>query len=448
VKKHKIFFTVFLGLMLLLFGCSRSKIAELDKEKLFTLSIGDGEESVGVVREQSGELRIPEQVLYRNGFFYLVDSVNQKIMKITTPGDVILILSRGEQPPGEENVLRTKQRRSYPFNHVGRIAVDNENNIYVEDKILQKLTQKEEIDILGGDAEYEEASEAFVSYILKFDRLGHYLYRIGKDGVDTEPFYYIFKMDTDKHGNLLIITSDEDWENWTYYRFDKQGNLRERHTVSTDEIFNNQNMENTVFFIMDVIPSYNSDHLIYWISLYDTSSDTKEIKEEEALWGEEIEIENVEKTKKEEKNIAVEYVRDLLYYKLLFYNFESKKIDKTYKWENRIDTSLSSTEELLGFDGNANGFLWKYLENSRAVITIFRPGGNVVARRTFTFDNQGIWTNLNVAIDGSVYAVKIVDDSVIFYRWQSDKLIGEKQEKKGFIKFIKEKIEEFKNANR
>jgi len=447
VKYFKNIFIVCFVLILLFFGCSRNRVAELDKERLFSMNIGDGVESVGVLRNTNGEFIGPKQVLYRNGFFYLVDSVNQKVMKITTPGDVILVLSSGEETQEEEDILRTKQRRSYPFNQIGSIAVDNENNIYVEDKVLQNLQQKEEIDLLGNSMNYEENGEHFVSYIMKFDRLGKFLCRIGKHGVDTEPFYYIFKIDTDKDGNLQVITSDERWEIWTYYRFDKQGKLELTRTVSTSEVFNIQNMENTAFFVIDVFPSHMSDQLIYWISLYDTSSDTKEMKEEKALWGEEIEIENVEKSKKEE-NIKEENVRDLLYYKLLFYDLDAKKIGETYKWENRVGENFSSTEELLGFDGKANGFLWKYMGNEKAIITIFKPEGNVVARRSFTFDDHGIWTNLNVAVDGSVSAIKITDDSLLFYRWQSDKLISDMKYKKSFIQFIKEKIEEFMNANR
>ncbi|GAI73962.1 unnamed protein product, partial [marine sediment metagenome] len=44
---------------------------------------------------------------------------------------------------------------------------------------------------------------------------------------------------------------------------------------------------------------------------------------EEELWGEEIEIEDIEKLKDKEDKMKQNYRRDLLYYKLLYYDIES-----------------------------------------------------------------------------------------------------------------------------
>ena len=83
------------GLLVLIFGCSNQKVEELKKERSFTIPIGVGEEEIGVIREQNGIFRSPGALIFKNGFFYVVDSVNQKILKITKPGDVILVISRG-----------------------------------------------------------------------------------------------------------------------------------------------------------------------------------------------------------------------------------------------------------------------------------------------------------------------------------------------------------------
>jgi len=53
-----------------------------------------------------------------------------------------------------------------------------------------------------------------------------------------------------------------------------------------------------------------------------------------------------------------------------------------------------------------------------------------------------------VAIDGSVSALKIDNELLHFYRWRSDKLIMNKREKVTLKEFFKDKIQEFKNANR
>ncbi len=442
---------LFFGLILVFYGCSKGRVEELKKEKLFAISIGDDEEEIGVVKEPNGQFIGPSNVLFRNGFFYVVDTVNAKILKITTPGDVILVLARGyEQNDQEDDILRTKQRKYYPFNTIGQIAIDNENNIYIEEKTIEKLPEKDEIDLFITDSSYEEESdEIYKSHILKFDRLGNYLFRIGEDGKGSDPFYYVYKMEVDAHGNLIIITADENWKSWVYHKFDRDGNMIFKSKLHVDDVFTVEDMEDTAFFIMDVLPVCSSSDLIYWISVYNTSYDTKEIRKEEDLWGEEIEIDDLDSLKEQmEETEKKANGRDLLYYKLLYYNLETNEIDKSYKWENRLVDQVASTEELFGIDGQTNSFFWKYINNTKAIISIYRPNGSLITRRGFVFENEGLWTNVQVAIDGSVCALKIDDKKLHFYRWRSDKLINNKGEKVTIREFIKDKIQEFKNANR
>ncbi|MBN2322579.1 MAG: hypothetical protein JXQ30_02495 [Spirochaetes bacterium] len=436
----------------ILFGCGGGGISELKKERLFSIQIGGGEEQIGVVREESGRFHGPSMLIFKNGFFYLVDSVNQKILKITTPGDVILTLSKGENDGGvDENVLRTKQRTFYELNEIGQIAVDNENCIWVEDKFLEEAPEKEEIDLFSSEDIAEEgAEELFKSYILKFDRLGRYVMRIGMGGRDTEPFYYIYKMAVDRDGNLTVLTADDEWKMWNVYRFDTEGTLLEVYSLSDDDITHNIRVgEGQEYFVMGLYPACNEDHLLFWVSLYETRWDTKKIKREEDLWGEEIEIENLDDVVKEEEKRKNGYVRDLLFYKLFYYDMGRKTVTRTYAWENRLETNPGPTTEFFGIDAETNGFLWKYVNNSKSIVTIFRPNGSVIARRSFVFEDDGIWTNVHVDEDGSVSAIKIDREAVHFYRWRSDKLITPGREEKLTVKeFVQEKIEEFRNANR
>ena len=111
-------FIIVTGLLFMNFSCSNQKVEELKKERAFRIPIGVGEEEIGVIREQNGIFSSPDSLLFKNGFFYVVDSVNQKILKITNPGDVILVLARGiKDQDSEENVLRTKQRKHFQFNN-------------------------------------------------------------------------------------------------------------------------------------------------------------------------------------------------------------------------------------------------------------------------------------------------------------------------------------------
>lgn len=444
------FMILITGLSLVFYGCSKNKVEELKKERSFSIPIGSGVEEIGVLKDDSGLFSGPGSVIFKNGFFYVVDTVNQKLLKITKPGDVILVISRGTRKENEEeNVLRTKQRKYFEFNNIGNVAVDNENNIYIEDKFIEKLPEKTEIDIFSTESILEqEKHEIYVSYILKFDRLGNFMYKIGKNGIDSDPFFYIYKTDVDDDGNLIVLTVDEEWKTWDYYKFDSEGNQLFNDHISSEEIFDVESMEDTTFFIMDTMLVSSTGHLIYWISLYDTTYDTEDIIKEEELWGEEIEIKDIEKLKDREDKIKQNYSRDLLYYKLLYYDIESGEIDRSYKWENRTGNQPGVTEEFLGVDGKTNGFLWRYLNSTKAIISILRPNGTLIARRSFIFEDDGIWINLNVAVDGSISALKIDDKSLHFYRWRSDRLMYSKREQVTVKEFVMDKIDKFKNANR
>ena len=438
------------GLSLVFYGCSKNKVEELKKERSFSIPIGSGVEEIGVLKSDSGLFSGPGSVIFKNGFFYVVDTVNQKLLKVTKPGDVILVISRGTRKENEkENVLRTKQRKYFEFNNIGKVAVDNENNIYIENKFIEKLPEKTEIDIFSTESILEqEKHEIYVSYILKFDRLGNFMYKIGKNGINSDPFFYIYKTDVDDDGNLIVLTVDEEWKTWDYYKFDSEGNQLFYDHISSEEIFDVKSMEDTTFFIMDTMLVCSTGHLIYWISLYDTTYDTEDLIKEEELWGEEIEIEDIEQLKDKEDKIKQNYRRDLLYYKLLYYDIESGEIDRSYKWENRSENQPGVTEEFLGIDGKTNGFLWRYVNSTKAIISILRPNGTLIARRSFIFEDDGIWTNLNVAVDGSISALKIDDKSLHFYRWRSDRLMYNKREQVTVKEFVEDKIDKFKNANR
>jgi hypothetical protein len=430
-------------LSIVLSSCDNKRIVELKKEHLFSIPIGSGEEEIGILRESSGRFLGPSHVIFRNGFFFVVDPVNQKIMKITTPGDVIMIISDSDIMTAEEDeaaILRTKQKKFHDFDEISRIAVDNVNNVYVENIFLQD-------DSADTETEYEEQ---YMSYILKFDRLGSFVYSIGMHGKNSEPFYYVYSIDIDEKGNLIVLTGDDNWENWTYYSYDRDGNRIGTHTITNNDIIGENNFEGKAYFVMDVVPTERPDQIVYWISTYDTSHDTKEIKREEDLWGEEIEIENIDQYKEEMegKTSDLDVLRDLLYYELLFYDLKSGSEDRSHKWEMSLNNRVETTEEFLGLDGLSNCFFWKYVDKNKSIISIRDPDGSVVTQRSFVFEEDGLWTNLDVALDGSVSAIKINRSKVHFYRWRSDRLIYDKREEQTVREFITEKIEGFRNANR
>ncbi len=456
-KSTLILATLITAASLLFTGCGRNRIIELKKEHLFSLAVGKDEEEIGILRESSGRFVGPAHVLFRNGFFFTVDTVNQKIIKTTTPGDVILTIADGEMLKNEgDSVLKTKQKTYYDFSQIGLIEVDNENNIYVEDMFLEKTEVENVIDIFSIDDdtidEEKEYEEKYMSYVLVFDRLGSFMHRIGENGLDSDPFYYMYDIEIDKEGCLVVMTGNDEWNAWTYHRFSPEGECLEKYTLTSDEVITQTNQEDRAYFVMNVLPTEKPGQVLYWTSKYETSLDTKEMKMEEDLWGEEIEIDDYDRYRASEedadKEEQVQGIRDLLHYSISFYDFQSSSVVNSHQWETALGNEVESTQEFIGIDGYQNCFFWKYIDKNKAVITILRPDGTFITKRSFQFENDGIWMDLQIALDGSVSAIKIDESNVHYFRWRSDKLINNKQEKMTLKEFIMAKVEGFKNANR
>ena len=448
---------MFMGMSGILQGCGRTRIVELKKEHLFSLPVGKEDEEIGILRENNGRFVGPAHVLFRNGFFYTVDTVNQKIMKTTTPGDVILTIADGEMEQNEhDSTLRTKQKTYFDFNQIGVIEVDNENNIYVEDMFLEKTEVETVIDIFSIDDdsidEEKEYEEKYMSHILVFDRLGTFLHRIGNSGIGSDPFYYMYDIEIDNSGCLVVMTGNDEWDAWTYHRYSPDGELIEKYTLTSEDVLAQTEQEHRAYFVMNVIPTEQPGQVLYWTSKYETSLDSTEVKKEEDLWGEEIEIDDYDRqrARKEdtEKGEQVQSIRDLLHYKISFYDFESASIVNSHQWETALNNEVESTEEFIGLDGYQNCFFWKYIDKNKAVITILRPDGSFITKRSFLFESDGIWMDLQIALDGSVSAIKIDESNVHYYRWRSDRLISTRQEKQTLREFIMARVEGFKNANR
>jgi hypothetical protein len=441
----------------LLQGCGRTRIVELKKEHLFSLPVGKEDEAIGVLRESNGRFVGPAHVLFRNGFFYTVDTVNHKIIKTTTHGDVILTIADGEMMQDEhEAMLRTKQKTYFDFNQIGVIDVDNENNIYVEDMFLEKTEVETVIDIFSIDDESideeKEYEEKYMSYILVFDRLGAFLHTIGENGIGSDPFYYMYDIEIDNNGCLVVMTGNDEWDAWTYHRYSPDGELIEKYTLTSEDVLTHTEQQNRANFVMNVIPTEQPGQVLYWTSKYETTLDSTEVKKEEDLWGEEIEIDDYDRYRAreegEEKEEQVQSIRDLLHYTISFYDFESASVVNAHQWETALTNNVESTEEFIGLDGYQNCFFWKYIDRNKAVITILRPDGSFITKRSFLFESDGIWMDLQIALDGSVSAIKIDESNVHYYRWRSDKLLSTRQEKQTLREFFMAKVEGFKNANR
>ena len=190
-------------------------------EILFKTKIGYGEDELGMI-PKNGVVKTDAIITaYKNGFFYIADNVNNKVIRTTEKGEKLLVIYNPEfntslkptitkNDSDSETVIFVKLYKDFPIYNPTAICADIEKNIYV----VNNLPSYRKIDDDG----------SFVSQlILKFNSKGERLFELGKNGIGTIPFGNILGMATDEKDNLIVYESSADGP--LFYKFTKNGQL-------------------------------------------------------------------------------------------------------------------------------------------------------------------------------------------------------------------------------
>lgn len=252
--------------ILCLIGCNVREKKNTQVKKIFSFPIGYDKEELGLLPEKS----VSEAALdfcYNNGFFYISDKINNKILKVTETGVVVLIIYNQSNYPhlvpnssdaldvdstSDENYEYLKLYSSYSLEQPGAITADIEKNIYVVNR--EPMHKK-----------YGEQNQIEDEYILKFDSRGRLIYKIGKNGssksvAEVEPFNYISKVATDINNNLIVMEGYS--EDLKIYKYSKDGELLYQTLLSKNKLPLSKNELNGVILLIDVIPGYSEDEIL------------------------------------------------------------------------------------------------------------------------------------------------------------------------------------------
>ena len=252
--------------ILCLIGCNVREKKNTQVKKIFSFPIGYDKEELGLLPEKS----VSEAALdfcYNNGFFYISDKINNKILKVTETGVVVLIIYNQSNYPhlvpnssdalnvdstSDENYEYLKLYSSYSLEHPGAITADIEKNIYVVNR--EPMHKK-----------YGEQNQIEDEFILKFDSRGRLIYKIGKNGssksvAEVEPFNYISKVATDINNNLIVMEGYS--EDLKIYKYSKDGELLYQTLLSKNKLPLSKNELNGVILLIDVIPGYSEDEIL------------------------------------------------------------------------------------------------------------------------------------------------------------------------------------------
>ncbi len=332
----------------------------------FLMKIGYDINDVGNFLQPNGMSAASLFIHYNEGFYYFSDPVNNKIMKVTKSGVPILIIFNKSYNPhikptkiddatSDESLSYVKLYKDYPVYSPGILTTDIDKDIYV----------------VNNDPAYRKSNAdqaASSSMILKFDNKGSLLFKLGKEGPDTEPFTSILNMQCDDKDNLVV--QEYSITGILIYKFSPQGKLLSKNNITKDQIPLTGKEQNCIVDIIDVKLGFTENDVFITCQYVN---------------------------KKVENISLVSY--EVLYEKILKYSLKSGKfvqslikIDPEY-----YDASKFKQTEIAQ---RAFGNKKKILKPMESLIGVDRYNNIYMTRPEFKQDNLGRTTQIIYIYDG------------------------------------------------
>ena len=249
----------------LLISCTdkSSSFEVLNREDLFLLNYGKFEDEIILFNDEFSS-RPGISMAMQNGFFFLSDGQSRKIMQLTSFGDLLSVIYNEDyntQPSfvteNEDTVRSTKKASIYPFNQLGKIAVDEKKSIYIVDK-LPSVRHEQDKDTMA----------MLNEVVLHFSANGEFINYIGQNGPGGKPFSYIRDIFTVANGELVVVsvtqkTLQVDW-------FSESGFLK--YNIILDRLLlPNPHSDNKSIYpeLDNVIPDYHNDVIYLKIDFFE-----------------------------------------------------------------------------------------------------------------------------------------------------------------------------------
>jgi hypothetical protein len=262
---------------------------------------------------------------------------------------------------GSISTKDNKEKKSYKevnfnFNVIGSFTMDNDKNIYVQNRLLTKDS--------AGDSDF------LPSYILVFNKNGELQYTMGKSGTSDIPFFYIEKLFIDSDERMFVLSRS--FNAWELIRFknkkrDLYENFAKLNLVETENNNTYKGMiENIEIFesgngvIISV--AYYHDVRFKYRKLYEYSLEKSEVVRE---------ITNID----DPKNVLFNIVDDKILY---FWNIEGKET--------------------------------KFM--------LVNMNGSIISNVRIEFDRNNIFSKIIYDESGVIYSYHVNDDKLKIFSWK------------------------------
>lgn len=197
---------VFLVFPLVLTDCSFWKSTTLNPKRVAFIHNGTKPGNVLIKTDEYGLEDLSMGIGIYDGTICVADNELKRVQVMKPNGDVKLVI-------GAIKNLSTKDipAESFNFGTIGNIAMDEDENIYVQNKFSQIKDSRSH-----GDAG-TDSIDFSPSYILVFNKNGELQYTLGQKGMPDTPLYHIERLVVDSKNRLFVISRSS--ESWTIYRF-------------------------------------------------------------------------------------------------------------------------------------------------------------------------------------------------------------------------------------
>ncbi|MCM1320951.1 MAG: hypothetical protein NC041_02100 [Bacteroides sp.] len=391
---------------LIMMSCGSSHtVNSLKMQKLFLLGYGNFEDEVNLFDlSDFGEINL--HIAMKDGIFFIANGGIRKVIQMSSYGDLIGIcynpesnptpsfVSPADASPETSSSLTILKAVAYPFNRLGKIAVDTKKNFYVVDTLPPERQEQ--------DAEHKLALREVV---LRFSSDGNFLDYQGQQGSGGTPFPYISGIYTTKNNELVVVSLTNSGS--IVYWFSDSGYLKYTVPIENSKLpLPDDEADDDLFVNLgEIIPDYTQQKLYiktdYHRREYDASLNMQS---------------------------GVTYVQTLLYP----LNVESGKFESpllVQAYEDVVHDGFGRETYRVPFDflgvTESGWFFFIVSDASGFTLQMVQPNGQKILNRHLDVKHEEtVYHDFSLSSDGIITALIAEQEKASVVWWRTDELIS------------------------
>lgn len=382
-------------------ACSHSSQV-LGKEPLFNIEIGQMEKQLYLTMLPETNRLIRENYVHQNGLFYVANSHANKVMVLTTFGDLLTLYYDPNDNPAPVTLVRNREldvvsnlnAYAHDFENIGLISVDSANRLYVEENVQK------------GREETDNSSGIFLNrVILRFDQNGNALDYLGQEGIGGTPFPYIHSFRMGKNDLFSVVCRKI--EEWDIFSFSHSGKLLQKITFKESDL--SMLSKDRIPSLDNIFINHTGSRLFLKINFY------------ERRFGKNDGLSGVVYFK--ESSI---WVYDVASEKFISHFDLPKKLIQNELYHVNREVLF----DLIGMDKKSNLFFLAPHEENLFELFIVTWKGKVLERVRLNVKEEGLYYHqFYVSSEGIVSGLFAYDSHVEMVQWRTDSIVRRVKER-------------------